>query len=81
VIHGIAGAGSLSFAPVQNKFLAVKALALVALLVGVEAASLRGFAEPLRARPGWRLASAALVVWGIALLGTFSGANFIYFQF
>ena len=81
VIRGIAGAGSLSFAPVQNKFLAVKALGLVALLVGVEAASLRGLAAPLRARPGLRLASAALVLWGIALLGTFSGANFIYFQF
>ena len=81
MIRGIASAGSLSFAPVQNKFLAVKALALVALLVGVEAASLRGLAAPLRARPALRLASAALVLWGIALLGTFSGANFIYFQF
>jgi hypothetical protein len=25
--------------------------------------------------------TAVVVVWGITVLGTFSGANFIYFQF
>jgi D-alanyl-lipoteichoic acid acyltransferase DltB (MBOAT superfamily) len=82
VITGIATRSELSFAAVQNKFLVVKAVALIAILLGVEALSFRtALGARLRAQPSLRFASAALVVWGIALLGTFSGANFIYFQF
>jgi len=50
--------------------------------LAVEAASFQPtWLIRLRAQPAGRLVTAALVVWGIAVLGTFSGANFIYFQF
>ena len=82
VIRGIATRTELSFAQVTNKFLVTKAIVLIAILVAVEALSFRTSAVArLRARPALRFAAAALIVWGIALLGTFSGANFIYFQF
>jgi D-alanyl-lipoteichoic acid acyltransferase DltB (MBOAT superfamily) len=82
VISGIATRTELSLAQVTNKFLVTKAIALIAILVAVEALSFQtGFVARLRAHPALRFAAAALIVWGIAVLGTFSGANFIYFQF
>ncbi len=82
VIRGIATRSELSFAQVPNKFAVIKIVGLVALLVTVEAMSFRtSFVAHLRARPALRFAAASLLLWGIAILGTFSGANFIYFQF
>jgi alginate O-acetyltransferase complex protein AlgI len=82
VIRGIATRSELSFAQVPNKFAVIKIVGLVALLVTVEALSFRtSFVARLRARPALRFAAASLLLWGIAILGTFSGANFIYFQF
>jgi len=82
VIEGIATRTQLSFAQVPDKFLVAKALLLCGVLFAVELASFQtAWVARLRARPVARLASAALVVWGIAVLATFSGANFIYFQF
>jgi D-alanyl-lipoteichoic acid acyltransferase DltB (MBOAT superfamily) len=82
VIHGILTRSHFSFAQVTDKFLVTKALLLCALLFAVEAASFQtSWVTRLRAQPAVRLAGAALVVWGIAVLATFSGANFIYFQF
>ena len=82
VIRGIATRTDLSFAQVTNKFLVAKAVLLVVLLFAVEAASFQTtWVTRFRAQPAARFATAALVVWGIALLATFSGANFIYSQF
>jgi alginate O-acetyltransferase complex protein AlgI len=82
VILGIATRTQLSFAQVTNKFLVTKAFALIGVLFVVEALSFQpAWVDRLRAQPAARLAAGALVVWGIALFATFSGANFIYFQF
>jgi D-alanyl-lipoteichoic acid acyltransferase DltB (MBOAT superfamily) len=82
VIRGIATRSQLSLAQVTDKFLVTRAILLCVVLFAVEAASFQtSWVGRLRAQPAARLAGAALVVWGIAVLGTFSGANFIYFQF
>ncbi|HTO52943.1 MAG TPA: MBOAT family O-acyltransferase [Myxococcota bacterium] len=82
VILGIATRTQLSFGQVTNKFLVAKAFALIAILFAVETLSFQtAWVGRLRSQPAARLAAGALVVWGIALLATFSGANFIYFQF
>ena len=82
VIRGIATRTHFSFAEVTDKFQVMKALLLCAVLFAVESLSFQTrWVTALRARPMARLATAAMVVWGIAILATFSGANFIYFQF
>ena len=82
MILGIATRFTLSFAQVQQKFLVYRAILLVMLLVGVEALSFHPtLYDRLRRFPALRYANAALILLGIALFGTFSGANFIYFQF
>jgi len=82
VIEGIALRNSLSLAAVENQLVAVKGAFLIAVLVAVEAAS---FSPALVARwrslPLLRYGAVAAALWGIAIFGTFSGANFIYFQF
>ena len=45
------------------------------------AAELRPVQEGYERRPYWRAAAMAMMLWTIALLGAFSGAEFIYFQF
>jgi len=82
VIIGIATRTQPSFAQVQQKFLVFKAIGLCLLLLVVEALSFRNrLVERFQVAPVLRYANAAAIAWGIALLGTFSGANFIYFQF
>jgi D-alanyl-lipoteichoic acid acyltransferase DltB (MBOAT superfamily) len=82
MIIGILTRTPLSLAGVQHRFLIARALLLIGAVVGVDALSFRRhLVERLVAQPALRFAGAALMLWGIALLGTFSGANFIYFQF
>jgi D-alanyl-lipoteichoic acid acyltransferase DltB (MBOAT superfamily) len=82
MIVGIATRTQFSLAEVQQKFSAIKALGLIALLLLVEALSFHPtLFDRLRRYPTIRYASAALTLLGIALFGTFSGAAFIYFQF
>jgi D-alanyl-lipoteichoic acid acyltransferase DltB (MBOAT superfamily) len=80
VITGIATRFTFSFAQVQSKFLVIKGLVLIVVLFMAEFASFHipqrlATSVPLR----WTLAT--LIAVGIALFGTFSGNNFIYFQF
>jgi D-alanyl-lipoteichoic acid acyltransferase DltB (MBOAT superfamily) len=82
VITGITTRFEPSLAQVTNKFLVFKALALIALLMTAERISFRpDWVTALRSRATLRFAGAAALAWGIALFGTFTGANFIYFQF
>jgi D-alanyl-lipoteichoic acid acyltransferase DltB (MBOAT superfamily) len=82
VIRGIATRMDFSFAEVPDKFYVMRCFAVVGILVTVEILSFRTrLVAGVRTRPQLRFASAAAIAWGIALLGTFEGANFIYFQF
>jgi D-alanyl-lipoteichoic acid acyltransferase DltB (MBOAT superfamily) len=82
VIHGIVLRNSWSLAQVQNQVVAAKGFLLIAVLVAVEAASFRpALVARFRSAPSLRYGAAAAVLWAIALFGTYSGANFIYFQF
>jgi alginate O-acetyltransferase complex protein AlgI len=82
VIAGIATRHPFALGAVQHRFQVVRALLIVGVVAGVEALSfLRRPYQRLAARPAVRFAAAALVLWCLALFGTFSGASFIYFQF
>jgi len=82
MIVGIATRTLPSFAQVQHRFLLGKAFAVIVVVLLVEVASFhKRIVETVRAQPVLRFAGATLLLWGIALFGTFSGANFIYFQF
>ena len=83
MIVGIVTRAPLSLAGVQHRFLIARAMLIVGVVVGVEALSFHRIRvlERLTAQPAARFAWAALLLWCIALFGTFSGANFIYFQF
>ncbi len=82
IIRRIAVEGSWSFDGVRHKFLIVKGGLLIAGFVAAEGLSFVAPAWPRPSqRPVVRLVFAAACLWCIALLGTFSGNNFIYFQF
>ena len=82
VIEGIVTRNSWSFAAVENQLVALKGAGLIAVLVAVESASFSpGLVLRWQRAPALRFAAVAAALWGVALFGTFSGANFIYFQF
>ncbi|TMA31888.1 MAG: MBOAT family protein, partial [Deltaproteobacteria bacterium] len=82
VIAGIATRTTLSLAQVQSKFLIAKGAVLCVVLMAAESLSFRpAFGERFGASPALRYATAAGIVWSLALFGAFSGSNFIYFQF
>jgi alginate O-acetyltransferase complex protein AlgI len=82
MIVGITTRLQPSFAQVQSRFMVMKGLALVVFLVAVEGFSFwQPYFDRVRWRPAWRYAAAAILLWAIALLGTFAGNAFIYFQF
>jgi D-alanyl-lipoteichoic acid acyltransferase DltB (MBOAT superfamily) len=82
VIVGIATRTQPTLAEVQQKFLVFKGLGLIGILLLVEALSFHPtLFDRLRRYSAVRYANAALILLGIALFGTFSGAAFIYFQF
>jgi alginate O-acetyltransferase complex protein AlgI len=79
VLTGIASMRG-SLADIDNRWRIVKCMVMIAVLLGFEAASFiprerREFA------PAMRLAFVAACVWVVLIFGTFSGNNFIYFQF
>lgn len=73
------GAG-LGHAPL--KFIIAKGIALIALLIVLEAISFRvNVVEYFERRPLASLVAGAAIVWSLAFLGTYGGSAFIYFQF
>ncbi len=80
ILDGIA---SLSGSPfeMENRGRIAKCVAMIAVLLAFEAAT---FLPRIRQReftPAMRMAFVAACVWVMLIFGTFSGNNFIYFQF
>jgi D-alanyl-lipoteichoic acid acyltransferase DltB (MBOAT superfamily) len=59
-----------------------KCLLAIAVVMAIDiAAEFRSVQAGYERQPQWRAAAMAMMLWMIALLGVFSGAEFIYFQF
>jgi hypothetical protein len=67
-----------SILAIDNRGRIAKCVVMIAVLLGVEAWSFLPKREPTPAR---RLAFVAACAWIVLIFGTFSGNNFIYFQF
>ncbi|MEM8600587.1 MAG: MBOAT family O-acyltransferase [Bacteroidota bacterium] len=82
VLTQIGGMENLSFAAVTNKVLVLKGFVLISVLLVGEVLALRTpMTEQVLAQPAWRVVGFAALLWAIALLGNFTGGQFIYFQF
>lgn len=82
VLGVIFGGEGYGFGAVTNKFQAIKGLLLIGLLLTAELVNMRVRLNDLQARhPVFRAASYALLLWFIALFGSFGANAFIYFQF
>ncbi|MGE0323044.1 MAG: hypothetical protein AB7S68_12110 [Polyangiaceae bacterium] len=79
IVRTITTLDGLNPAAVQSKFLVVKGLVLIAGLITVDYLIERGIHHRL-SRPVRAIGFAACL-WTIAFLGSFSGSQFIYFQF
>jgi D-alanyl-lipoteichoic acid acyltransferase DltB (MBOAT superfamily) len=81
-ISGILAFDSMSLSALPNKFEIFKNLIVILLLISLEGISLKiDFNNLFLKKPVFRLCTAAIIIWLIALIGTFSSAQFIYFQF
>ncbi|HNM24022.1 MAG TPA: hypothetical protein PKL15_01280, partial [Saprospiraceae bacterium] len=82
VLSGIFSGEGLSWAAVINKFQALKGFLLIGILLGVEVSNFRWRWNVRQLQqPVFRLAAFVVLLWLIALFGTFGGNAFIYFQF
>jgi len=82
VIGGIFSSEGWSFGAVINKFIVLKGVLLIGMLLLVEILDERiPMWQMVDARPAFRVASFASLLWLIALFGVFSASAFIYFQF
>ncbi len=82
VLSGIFSGEGLSWGAVINKFQALKGFLLIGILLGVEASNFRWRWNARQVQqPAFRLAAFVVLLWLIALFGTFGGSAFIYFQF
>jgi alginate O-acetyltransferase complex protein AlgI len=82
IISGIVSLDSLSFSTVQNRFLVIKGMLLIGLLLVVDvAAQFPKFPQRILHSPILYSASFVIALWLIAFFGTFGGGQFIYFQF
>jgi len=82
VLGGILSGHQFSWGAVINKFQVLKGVLLIGMLLAVELSNIRFHWNQLQlVSPIWRLAAFAVLLWMIALLGTFGANAFIYFQF
>ncbi len=82
VISGIGSMEGFRFGAVINKFQVIKGILLIGILLIAETTNTRFQWNTLQVRrPEWRLAFFAVLLWLIALFGTFGANAFIYFQF
>ena len=82
VLDVIFGGEGYEFGAVINKFQALKGLLLIGLLLTAECLNMRVRLNEVQARnPVFRAAAYALLLWLIALFGSFGANTFIYFQF
>lgn len=75
------GLSALGVGGVPMAFDVVKGFALISILLAFEALGTRVTMQAVMLRPRVQLATATVAIWAIALLGTFGGTRFIYFQF
>ncbi len=82
VIGGIFSGEGWSFGAVINKFIVLKGVLLISMMLLVEIIDERTpMWQMVDQRPAFRVASFASLLWLIALFGVFSASAFIYFQF
>jgi D-alanyl-lipoteichoic acid acyltransferase DltB (MBOAT superfamily) len=79
VLSGIASMRG-SLADVENRWRTLKCAVMIAVMLGFEAATFLPRWQR-EVSPAMRLAFVAACAWVVLLFGTFSGNNFIYFQF
>ncbi len=78
VLSGITAFRGASLVDVENRWRTLKCAVMIAVMLAFEAAAFLPKREP---SPAWRLAFVAACAWVVLIFGTFSGNNFIYFQF
>lgn len=82
ILSGIASGEGFNPGAIVNKFQAAKGIGLIGLLLAVEISNTRMHWNTRQTQhPVWRLVLFALLLWGIAFLGSFGANSFIYFQF
>lgn len=82
VINGIGNIETFTFGSVINKFVVLKGVLLVFVLLSIEVSDLTfNYKEMSLQSPIFRVVSYALLLWLIAFAGTFDSNAFIYFQF
>lgn len=82
MLSGIFSGEGFSAGAIINKFQAAKGIGLIGLLLAVEISNTRmQWNERQTQHPAWRVVLFALLLWGIAFLGSFGANSFIYFQF
>ncbi|MEM1323781.1 MAG: MBOAT family O-acyltransferase [Bacteroidota bacterium] len=82
LIEGITALEGLGFGTVIGKFVVLKGVILIGILLSVELADLRiSFYQVALRSPLFRVVSFAGLLWLIAFFGTFGANSFIYFQF
>ncbi len=78
----ISGIVALEGTTLINMFWIVQGFLLIGLLLVVEVLDVKlDLPQKAERSPVFQVASYALILWGIALLGTFGESQFIYFQF
>ncbi len=71
-----------NFVSVMNKFMVMKGVLLIAMLLAVEVTDLKiQWGGVVQRSPVFRVASFAVLLWLISFFGTFGSNAFIYFQF
>jgi alginate O-acetyltransferase complex protein AlgI len=82
VLGGIAQMHAFNFASIINKFQFIKGAGLIAVLIFVEALNPRMQWNSMQLNnPTFRLVAFSVLIWLIALFGSFGANAFIYFQF
>jgi len=82
ILSGIGSLDGFTFGAVINKFQVIKGFLLIGILLAAEMTNSRLRWNLLQVRqPVWRLLAFAVLLWLIALFGTFGANAFIYFQF
>lgn len=83
LIERIASLENFTPGSIVNKFVAIKGLLVIAILLSVEIFNnnIQNISNLVKSRPVFRVVSFAAVLWLIAFFGSFDANSFIYFQF
>ena len=82
MIKGVFAFNDMSFGHLPNKFVIIKYLGLVSILMILEYVhQSNNFEELVLKSPAFKIITFSAILWMIALFGTFSDSQFIYIQF